>query len=331
MHSARYISTICLLLFSASVFSQGRNMQKVVSLRGSWKFHIGDNMDWAKPKYDDSQWETIYAPSEWESEGFNGYDGYAWYRKKFDGSEVAKFNNIYLNLGYIDDVDQVFVNGHLIGFFGSFPPQFSTAYNAKRWYYIPSEFLNLNGENVISVRIFDTIHSGGIVSGDIGLFASWSSLDQGMRLEGVWKFAEGYESQWKLASFDDKKWGVIMVPGFLHTKGKKHWESTFYYRKHFKMDARLKDKPLVLLLGKIDDFDKVYLNGKLIGATNDGRPLGQSHSWETYRDYPIPPELINWEGENVISVEVTDIGGNAGIYEGPVGIFPAEIIDKFLR
>ncbi len=331
MNSSKYISTICFLLFSASVFSQERNMQKIVDLRGQWQFRIGDNMDWAKPDINESNWENIFVPSEWESEGYHGYDGYAWYRKKFDGEKIERFGNIYLNLGYIDDVDQVFVNGHLIGFIGSFPPRFNTAYNAKRWYYIPSEYLNNEGENVISVRIFDTIHSGGIVSGDIGLFASWSPMDQGMMLEGIWKFAEGYDKAWKEKDFNDSKWGVIMVPGFLHTKGKKDWESTFYYRKHFRFDPRLKNKSLALLLGKIDDFDKVYLNGRLIGSTNDGRPLGASASYAQYRDYSIPAELINWEGDNVISVEVIDIGINAGIYKGPVGIFPADVIGKFLR
>lgn len=330
MSFSKYVTTICLLLWSAAVFSQGRGLQRIVDLKGRWKFHIGDDMNWARPGFDDSSWETIYAPSEWEQEGYHGYDGYAWYRKQIDGADISRVANIYLNLGYIDDVDQVYVNGHLVGFFGSFPPRFNTAYNAKRLYYVPTEFLNPNGPNVIAVRIFDTIHGGGIVSGDIGLYGSWSSLDEGMMLEGVWKFAEGYHPSWKLANFNDDSWGVIMVPGFLHTKGKKDWKSIFWYRKHFKMDSRLKGKSLVLLVGKIDDFDKVYFNGQLIGATNDGRPLGSSGSWMEYRDYPIPPELINWQGDNVISVEVTDIGINAGIYEGPVGIFPAEVLAKYL-
>lgn len=331
MTCRRHIITLGFLLLSTLAHSQVRYLQKLVDLKGTWKFRIGDDMAWAKPNLDDSRWENIYAPVEWEQEGYHGYDGYAWYRKKFNGGNISRFANIYLNLGYIDDVDQVFVNGHLVGFFGSFPPQFNTAYNAKRVYYIPSEYLNPGGDNVIAVRIFDTIHSGGIVSGEIGLYGSWSLLDEGMMLEGVWKFAEGYRPEWKLPDYDDSHWGVIMVPGFLHTKGMKEWKSTFWYRKAFKIDPRLKDKALVLLIGKIDDFDKVYLNGHLVGATNDGRPLGSSWSWQQYRDYPIPPEFINWKGTNVISVEVTDIGGNAGIYEGPVGIFPAEVIQKYLK
>ena len=33
-------------------------------------------MDWSDKNYDDSGWDVIFAPSAWENEGFNGYDGY---------------------------------------------------------------------------------------------------------------------------------------------------------------------------------------------------------------------------------------------------------------
>lgn len=313
------------------MFSQPRGFHEIIDLKGIWKFRIGDDTRWAEATTDDSGWETIYVPSEWESEGYNGYDGYAWYRRSFDGRELGEATNVYINLGFIDDVDQVYVNGNLVGYSGSFPPRFNTAYNSERWYRVPEEYLKRYSKNVIAVRIYDTVHSGGIISGDIGIFASSSSLNETLMLEGIWKFAEGYHPDWKNPDYDDDKWGVIMVPGFLHTKGKKEWKSIFWYRKTFQMDARLKGKYLVLLAGKIDDFDKVYFNGNLIGATNDGRRLGDSYSWTEYRVYPIPGELINWEGPNVIAVEVTDMGINAGMYEGPVGIFPADVIGRYLR
>jgi hypothetical protein len=37
-----------------------------------------------------------------------------------------------------------------------------------------------------------------------------------------------------------------------------------------------KDEEIVLLLGKIDDFDRAYLNGKKIGKTYDGERFGSS-------------------------------------------------------
>ena len=33
--------------------------QSIVPLNGPWKFHVGDNPQWADPNFDDSQWETV--------------------------------------------------------------------------------------------------------------------------------------------------------------------------------------------------------------------------------------------------------------------------------
>jgi len=135
------ILTLVTLLSLLSVKAMGEDWYRVLSLRGMWKFTIGDNREWAKPDYDDGDWESIYAPSAWENEGFHGYNGHAWYRRSFDGTELDKGSKLYIHLGYIDDVDEVYINGHLIGSSGSFPPRFNTAYNAYRKYQsVPGEF-----------------------------------------------------------------------------------------------------------------------------------------------------------------------------------------------
>jgi hypothetical protein len=70
--------------------------QSVVSLYGPWRFHVGDNPQWAEPNFDDSQWETVdLTPtpqatlpgvpipgfvSGWTARGHPGYAGYTWYR-----------------------------------------------------------------------------------------------------------------------------------------------------------------------------------------------------------------------------------------------------------
>ena len=102
-----------------------------------------------------ANWEKIYAPSPWEDEGFNGYDGFAWYRKKFDGKELSKDESYYLNLGFIDDCDEVYLNGVLIGFSGSMPPKFKTAFNNERKYPLSNESINFYGMNTLAIRVFD--------------------------------------------------------------------------------------------------------------------------------------------------------------------------------
>src|SRR5687768_10787322 len=80
---------------SLSVGYAQEDWDKVLNLRGTWKFSIGDNRKWADPKYVDNDWENIDVPSNWEDEGFNGYNGYAWYRKTFDGSDLESKNLSY--------------------------------------------------------------------------------------------------------------------------------------------------------------------------------------------------------------------------------------------
>ena len=99
---------------------------KVIDLEGRWKFSIGDDSLWANPKYDDDGWEGVIAPSSWENEGYHGYNGYAWYRKHFNVRSKYKNQTLNLHLGTIDDVDEVYINGNLIGFSGSFPPHYET-------------------------------------------------------------------------------------------------------------------------------------------------------------------------------------------------------------
>ncbi|HEX9250992.1 MAG TPA: hypothetical protein VF870_02065, partial [Ignavibacteriaceae bacterium] len=96
----------------------------VLDLSGRWKFSLGDDQRWKDVRYDDRNWEKIYAPSSWENQGFHGYDGYAWYRNSFKLTSDLKTKDFYLVLGFVDDVDQTFINGNLIGVSGGFPPDY---------------------------------------------------------------------------------------------------------------------------------------------------------------------------------------------------------------
>ena len=317
---------VLLSMISSELFAQ----KKVMALHGNWKFRLGDNMSWADSEYDDRKWDEIYAPSEWENEGFNGYDGYAWYRKTIDGTSLLDRYELQLNLGYIDDSDQVFFNGQLIGYSGTFPPNFNTAYNAKRIYNIPQELIR-KGENVIAVRVYDTVLGGGIVSGKIGIYESESSSERAMSLEGLWKFREGDDLIWKNNVYQDKDWSYLMTPGYWRYSGKRYFESFGWYRKRFSLPDRLKGKELTLILGLIDDFDQVYFNGVLIGETNDGKGFGRSNSYVTLRIYPVPKELIRDKGENLIAVRVKDMGGEAGIYKGPLVLVDSQYAALFVR
>lgn len=301
---------------------------KQLDLRGYWKFSIGDNTQWAVPEFNDSDWEEIKVPRAWEDEGFYGYNGYAWYRKNFAAPLELKGKSVYLFLGYIDDVDEVYFNGKLIGSTGSFPPNYQTAYNALRKYPIPRELLRYDRENVISVRVYDAQLSGGILSGDIAIY-SLLTIPIEYSLEGYWKFNTGDNSEWKNKDYNDSKWNDIIVPSLWESQGYKDYDGFAWYRKKVTLPATLTNKKLVLVMGRIDDFDQVFINGQLVGQTGEfddpenGR-FDNRREYSELRGYYIPDNLIKGVSEVVISVRVYDgyIGG--GIYQGPIGFTTQE-------
>jgi sialate O-acetylesterase len=304
--------------------------EKVVDLQGYWKFTIGDDMSWAEADYDDSEWTDIVVPAPWENEGFHGYDGFAWYRVNFS-IELDKTEAYYLELGYIDDADEVYINGQLVGFSGSFAPNFYTAYNSFRRYYIPTEILN-DGINTIAVRVYDTVLDGGIIKGSPGVYVKKNKPKTAYMIEGIWKFQAGTNDDWRDPEYDDSDWDHTTVPGFWKSMKSYRMRNFATYRMEFTLPEHLRDEQeLVIVLGKIDDFDKVYLNGKLIGYTKDDQPLGQSQSWQEYRIYGLFNSSLNRNGKNTLVVEVEDMGINAGIYEGPLAITTTADFKKLIK
>lgn len=309
---------------------QAQELDRLLNLRGRWKFSIGDHMEWANIDYDDSDWEEIYVPSRWEREGFDGYDGYAWYRLKIKGKELHGEKSLYLKLGYIDDVDEVFFNGEKVGFTGSFPPDYNTAWKAERLYRIPDRLINRTGDNQIAVRIFDKGGEGGIYSGDVAIMVPDKDYKGSVLLEGTWKIRISDRAEYADPAYDDSNWENIMVPSNWKSIGIDDLDDFAWYRKTFEMGTEDGIKDMSIICGKIDDFDEVFINGAKVGETNDGKRLGLSRSFQELRIYEIPNGLLK-RGENTIAVRVEDIGDNGGIYEGPVMIVPSRYASRVRR
>ncbi len=304
-----------------SITSPGQ--KKWLDLRGMWKFSIGDKITWKEPDFDDSRWEKIFVPGPWEEQDFHGYDGFAWYRISFDGRSLPKNTALYLNLGYIDDADEAFVNGKPVGFSGSFPPKFYTAYRALRLYYLPNEIINFEGENTIAVRVFDVTNEGGIVDGKPGIYSGDPNTPMQINLQGIWQFQTG-------KSYKEERWEDVMVPVPWESEGHRNYDGFAWYKRKFTLPDNLYGQDLVFIGGKIDDFDVVYINGQKIGETNDHRPFGSSMSFSKLRVYTIPTNIV-WKGENTITIQVEDIGNIGGIYEGPIGITTRELYNRHFR
>lgn len=108
----------------------------------------------ASAQLDDSGWAPIEVPAIWETQGYAGMNGVAWYRTSFqlDAREAAA--GVVLGLGQIDDTDTAWVNGQRVG-------GVSNGYNVPRVYKVPASALRA-GTNTVAVRVEDTGGGGGI-------------------------------------------------------------------------------------------------------------------------------------------------------------------------
>jgi sialate O-acetylesterase len=308
---------------------------RVIDLTGRWKFTIGDKPMWAERYYNDTQWEEVYVPSKWEEEGFHGYDGYAWYRISFNGANLPNKEETYsLILGYIDDVDEVYLNGKKIGASGGFPPRYHTAYNALRNYVLPNDLIDFAGRNVIAVRVFDEGLEGGIIRGNVGIYSNRNDRGLVVNLRGMWDFYLTGKRAIRMPTIDEQavaallsgpksNWTKINVPGAWEHQGFHDYDGTAWYYKEFVIPKQLAGQDLVVVLGKIDDSDRTFLNGKLIGA--------MTAEWQQLRVYHITPEQYKVGAVNSLVVFVDDPQGFGGIYEGPVGIMKQTDFTRFMR
>ncbi|MDA3894405.1 MAG: beta galactosidase jelly roll domain-containing protein [Salinivirgaceae bacterium] len=311
---------LSLALKSTEVFSE--ELREIVNLEGRWKFSIGDNSEWSNAHFDDRNWENINVPNSWENEGYRDYNGYAWYRKSFVLERSINEEFVYLVLGYIDDADEVYLNGKQVGAQGLMQPKPETAYNIKRKYPVPVSLLNENGKNTIAVRVYDYYEDGGMVSGDIGLFVDRQTDMLEVDLSGYWGFETEPEMNERLKNKTPKTPNKIFVPASWESQGYNDFNGKARYNLQFKVSAKKTDEQLYLILGFIDDVETVYLNKEKIGSVftlEDKEDTGLPYDI-IFRGYKIPEGLLKTDTYNNLSVMVFDKGGIGGIYAGPIGI-----------
>jgi sigma-B regulation protein RsbU (phosphoserine phosphatase) len=79
----------------------------VLEVEGPWRFQVGDDPQWSGAAFDDSTWPTIGMSKALTEQGFDPYNGYAWYRLRLTPQQLAQLNN-----GAPIDL---LVSGHSIG------------------------------------------------------------------------------------------------------------------------------------------------------------------------------------------------------------------------
>jgi hypothetical protein len=162
--------------------------QQSIQLPGTWKFSVGDAMEWKEPAINDGNWKEIPVPARWENVGYPDVDSIVWYRTTFTIPNDWPHGDVTLSLGKIDDCDQTFVNGNLVGKTGTFPPEYNSEWTAFRVYTIPQHLIKWGEENSIAIRVYDGGGPGG-----------WYSI-RDLYLPSVWNLKVDKQfDQWNVA------------------------------------------------------------------------------------------------------------------------------------
>jgi len=156
---------------------------------------------WYEKSYQPSGWKKMTLPREWSETEFRESDGIVWFRKEVDLPAGVEMHQALLGLGPIDDWDNTYVNGVLIG---------SThEYTEDRQYKLDPGVLK-EGKNLIVVKVTDTGGGGGLDGRKDQLFLEVNGSR--FPLQGEW----GYQPSVLTTDYDIKETGPNTFPSQLY-------------------------------------------------------------------------------------------------------------------
>ena len=136
-------------------------------LDGPWRFHTGDDPNWANADADDSSWEMVdlSAPASsndgdvglpnyvkgWGAHGHPGYEGYAWYRRAVT---VPPGNREWDILGptAVEDGYELYWNGARLGGSGRLGASPRVVGTRPMIFALPADASGTSG--VLAIRVF---------------------------------------------------------------------------------------------------------------------------------------------------------------------------------
>lgn len=156
-------------------------------------------------------------------------------------------------------------------------------------------------------------------------------------LEVLWLFRTdpadiGERDGWQHPGLDVSEWCELRAPGYWEPQGVTdprpgepprprngmpytEYDGVAWYRLHFIAPEPWAGEALELNLGTVDDEDRTYLNGVLVGQVPDrdaGVPGPGVTAASVWRRYRVAPGVLRPGEENVLAIRVTDGGGPRG-------------------
>jgi sialate O-acetylesterase len=189
---------------------------------------------------------------------------------------------------------------------------------AESW--ISSDYLTKAGEFTDRIEALKGSTSG------IEEYEAWLNEHKQIEVKATgddqWKDLSFNDQNVPLPGYDDSAWPEMKLPDvFENAIG--DFDGAVWFRKEIELPEAMQGKDLVLSLGPIDDMDRTYFNGELVGSNE------MTGVWQVDRNYDVPGLLVK-AGSNTLAVRVLDNQGGGGIYGKP-GVMKLTLKDKKLQ
>jgi sialate O-acetylesterase len=110
------------------------------------------------------------------------------------------------------------------------------------------------------------------------------------------------EKRWNDTLYDASAWPTMQIPAFWSEGGLLNTNGIVWFRKEINVPSSMAGKPARLFLGRIVDWDSVYVNGSFIGSITYQYPP---------RRYTIGPDILK-AGKNIVVIKVINSSGQGG-------------------
>ncbi len=161
-----YLLWLCLALWwigdqpvCGAIPLQLPQIEATVDASTRWKYCSGDDLTWANPELNDSDWKTVDLEKAWQHRNYRQFSGFVWYRQTFElpwpSSELERHSRPGISVGAIHYACySVYVNGRLIGQFGELPPRVEYKPPQRVVFSIPDDALKAGSKFVVAIRMW---------------------------------------------------------------------------------------------------------------------------------------------------------------------------------
>ena len=148
-------SPLLLLLILGAIAPKTGGAQSTTASQPNIRYHLGDNLAWAEPHFDDSAWPMATA-GQFSAPDYHS-DGFVWIRSQIavpSGADPLAIE--WQTFDAAPHVQEMWVNGRLVGGYGDFPPHARPLVSPKILVFdIPADVVQPGSIAVIALRTWN--------------------------------------------------------------------------------------------------------------------------------------------------------------------------------